>query len=163
MSILGRAIRQIRPVNINRRKPNGATTAVSIDRDRQRLGLGACVRGLVARQVVGQHGKVGGERQGRQSLGRPLLLRIAPVPLLDPQPGPPVRDDARQAIRVAVAVEQPVVRLAVVGRVWAAEGPVAVGYLDSAGVVAVRVDGGLEVRDGESCWEGTALGGVRVV
>ena len=62
-----------------------------------------------------------------QRLGGPLLLGVAPVPLLDPEPGLAVRDDAQQAFRVAVAVEQAVVGPAVARGVRAAEGPVAVG------------------------------------
>lgn len=48
------------------------------------------------------------------------------------------------------------------GGVRAAEGPVAVGHLDRGGVVAVRVDGGLEAGDCEGCGEGTAFGGIRI-
>lgn len=104
VSISGGAVRQVSPIDIDGREANDAATAVTIHGNRYGLRLGARA-GLVARQVVGQRGEVCRERQARQRLGRPLLLSVTPVPLLDPEPGPSIRDDAQQAVWVAVAIE----------------------------------------------------------
>lgn len=141
VGVPGRAVRQILPVDVDGREADDAAATVTINRDRDGLRLGARARALVAGEVVGQRGEVCREGEALQGLGGPLLLGVAPVPLLDPEPGLAVRDDAQQAVRVAVAVEEAVVGAAVAGRVWAAEGPVAVGHLDRGGVISVRVDG----------------------
>lgn len=86
VSILGRAVGQISPVDINRREADDAAATVAINRDRDRLRLGARAGGLVAGEVVGQRGEVCGEGEALQRLGGPLLLGVAPVPLLDPEP-----------------------------------------------------------------------------
>lgn len=122
-----RAIGQIVAVDINRGEANGAAATIATHRGKQGLGLGAGVGGLVAADIVGQPREVEGEGEGLVRLGGPLILRVAPVPLLDPYPVPAVRDDAQQAVRVAVAVELAVVAPAA-ARV--AEGPVAVLDLD---------------------------------
>lgn len=86
MGVLGRAVRQILPIDVDRREADDTTTTIAINRDRDGFRLGARARGLVAGEVVCQRREVCGEGQALQGLGGPLLLRIAPVPLLDPYP-----------------------------------------------------------------------------
>lgn len=162
VGILGRAVGQVSPVDIDGREADDAAAAVAVHRDRDGLRLGARAGGLVAGEVVGQRGEVCGEGEALQRLGGPLLLGVAPVPFLDPEPVFAVGDDAQQAVWVAVAVEEAVVGAAVARGVWAAKGAVSVGHLDRGGVVAIRVDGGLEAGDGEGCGERTAFGCVGV-
>lgn len=86
MGVLGRAVRQILPIDVDGREADDTTTTVAINRDCDGFRLGARARGLVAGEVVCQRREVCGEGQALQRLGGPLLLRIAPVPLLDPDP-----------------------------------------------------------------------------
>lgn len=86
VSVLGRTIGQISPVDIDGREADDAAATVAINRDRDGLRLGARAGGLVAGEVVGQRREVCGEGEALQRLGRSLLLGIAPVPFLNPEP-----------------------------------------------------------------------------